>query len=243
MEKPQRLDKLLAGQSTLSRKQVRELVREGAVCVDNLPVRAPDYKVPRGAVITVQGRRLQIRQYLYLMLNKPAGVVSASRDSRTPTVVDLVPPHFARKGLFPAGRLDKDTTGFVLLTDDGQLAHRLLAPKNEIPKTYVATLNQPVTPEMAAAFAQGVLLADGSRCLPAALAPLGSHTARVVLHQGMYHQVKRMFAALGARVTALERTAIGQLVLDPALPPGRCRPLSENELVLLQAGAADPPCW
>ncbi len=240
-EKPQRLDKLLAGQGTLSRSQARDLVRSGAVCVDGLPVRLADSKVPPGAVVTVHGRPLQLQPYVYLMMNKPAGVVSASRDGRTKTVVELVPPYLARKGLFPAGRLDKDTTGFVLLTDDGQLAHRLLAPRNHIPKTYIATLDSPVTPRMAPAFAKGVVLADGSRCLPAQLTALGSHTAQVVLRQGMYHQVKRMFAALGAKVTALERVAIGGLALDPALPPGHCRPLTLQELLLLQNRGEQPP--
>lgn len=233
LEKPQRLDKLLAGQGTLSRKEARQLVQAGAVCVDGQPVRTADFKVPPEATITVHGRPLKVQSYIYLMLNKPAGVVSASRDSRTKTVVDLVPPEYARKGLFPAGRLDKDTTGFVLITDDGQLAHRLLAPKKHVPKTYIATLDKPVTPDMAAAFAQGMVLGDGSRCLPAELTPLGSHTAQVVLHQGLYHQIKRMFAALGAKVTALHRTAMGGLALDPALPPGGCRPLTPQELELL----------
>lgn len=235
LEKPQRLDKLLAGQGTLSRKEARQLVQAGAVCVNGQPVRIADYKVPPQATITVHGRPLNVQSYIYLMLNKPAGVVSASRDSHTKTVVDLVPPEYARKGLFPAGRLDKDTTGFVLITDDGQLAHRLLAPKKHIPKTYIATLDKPVTPDMATAFAQGIVLADGSRCLSAELTPLGSHTAQVVLHQGMYHQIKRMFAALGAKVTALERIAMGKLALDPTLPPGGCRPITPQELELLLA--------
>ena len=164
------------------------------------------------------------------MLNKPSGVLSAAKDPDCPTVVDLLPPELSRRGLFPAGRLDKDTTGLLIITDDGDFAHRMLAPKSHVYKTYEAVLVQPVTPEDIEAFAQGVTLGDGTECLNAVLEPLEGTRVRVKIREGKYHQVKRMFAARGNAVLALKRTHIGSVALDIALPEGGCREMTPDEL-------------
>lgn len=232
--KLERLDKIIAARTGYSRRDAKELIRRGRVEVSGKTARTPDAKIDLEAdTLRVEGRELLVKEHLYLMLNKPAGVLSAARDPKQPTVVDLVPEKFRRTGLFPAGRLDKDTEGFVLITDDGEFAHRILSPKGHIPKTYEARLNGPVTPEMIRAFEEGVHLEDGVLCLPARLRVLeeGPHPlAEVVITQGMYHQVKRMFVSHGRKVLSLRRTAMGGLRLDPKLAPGETREILDKEL-------------
>ena len=233
MAKKQRLDKAIAMQGALSRSEVKTLIRKGEVTVNGQVVKSADFGVDFDSdTIAVQGRELTLRQHLYLMMNKPKGVVSASEDRHERTVVDLVPEHLFRKGLFPAGRLDKDTTGFVLLTDDGTFAHDILAPKRHVAKTYTVTLDTPLTDEMKAGFAAGVTLADGTALSPAEVTALTADglTVRVVLKQGVYHQIKRMFGVYGAGVNALHRDAIGGLALDEGLAPGQWRELSAEEV-------------
>lgn len=230
----ERIDKLIASQGTLTRSDARRLIKSGAVAVNGIPVRDAGQKAdPEKDQISVSGQPFLISKYLYLMLDKPAGVVSASRDPKRETVVDLVPAEFRRAGLFPAGRLDQDTTGFVLITDDGNFAHRILSPKKHISKTYLARLARPADDMLMDAFRAGVVLADGTRCMEAGLRILeGGKTplAEVVLHEGKYHQIKRMFAALGNEVTALRRIKMGGLPLDETLGPGGCRKITAEEL-------------
>lgn len=230
----ERIDKLIASQGTLTRSDARRLIKSGAVAVNGIPVRDAGQKAdPEMDQISVSGQPFLISKYLYLMLDKPAGVVSASRDPKRETVVDLVPAEFRRAGLFPAGRLDQDTTGFVLITDDGNFAHRILSPKKHISKTYLARLARPADDMLMDAFRAGVVLADGTRCMEAGLRILeGGKTplAEVVLHEGKYHQIKRMFAALGNEVTALRRIKMGGLPLDETLGPGGCRKITAEEL-------------
>ena len=224
-QKLERLDKVIAAQTKLSRRDVQRLVGRGQISVNGAPVKKADLKIdPDTDVVMVSGKTLALKRHVYIMLNKPRGVVCATSDAALPTVLDLVPDSLMRRGLFPAGRLDKDTEGFVLITDDGAFAHRILAPK-----TYTAWLDAPVTQQMIEAFAAGVQL-DGAVCMPAELCVLDTpDTARVVIRQGMYHQIKRMFAACGAHVLALRRDRIGGLSLDIALGPGECRELSAAE--------------
>lgn len=232
----QRLDKLVADCGFLTRSQARQAILQGRVSVDGAAARRPEEKIdPEKCAVLLDGRLLSGERYAYLMLNKPAGVVSAARDPRQRTVVDLVPPELARKGLFPAGRLDKDTTGFVLLTNDGALAHAILSPKSHIPKTYLARLDGPVTREIQAAFAEGLPLGEDI-CRPARLtfSEEDPTLAQVILTEGMYHQIKRMFASFGLTVLSLHRSRMGGLSLDEKLKPGQCRPLTEQELLLLQ---------
>lgn len=229
----ERIDKIIASQGRYSRSEVKKLIRGGLVKIDGRPVRSADEKAnPDTAVISVNSQPLTVKKRLLIMLNKPKGVVSASRDASLPTVTDLLPDSLRRQGLFPAGRLDADTTGFVLITDDGELAHRLLSPKSHVDKVYHARLARRVDENTARLFERGVELKDGSVCLSAQLRVLedaDSPLVEVTLHEGMYHQIKRMFAACQNSVTDLRRVKIGGVELDEALAPGECRELTPQE--------------
>lgn len=229
----ERLDKRLAATGRWSRKEARDLIRAGRVTVDGRMVRAPEEKVGEEPVL-VDGAPLEASGPVYLMLHKPAGVVSATEDSRERTVLSLLPERYQKLGLFPVGRLDKDTEGLLLLTDDGPLAHRLLAPKNHVDKVYYARVDGVLDQGDCVAFQQGLTLSDGYTCLPAALEPLEKgRAALVTVREGKYHQVKRMLAARGKPVTYLKRVAFGPLKLDPWLEKGRWRALTEEEKTLL----------
>ncbi len=228
----ERLDKLIAHHAGISRQDAQKAIRRGTVTVDGAVVRDPGGKVDPAAALTLAGQPLTVQQHLYIMMNKPAGLLCVSRDPNAPTVMDGLPPAWKKRGLFPAGRLDKDTVGFVLLTDDGDFAHRMLAPKKHVAKTYLVRSDAPVDAAMVAAFAAGVTLGDGTLCRPAVLEPLQNDQnplARVVITEGRYHQIKRMFGAFGRKVLWLKRTAIGGLMLDETLPEGAFRELSEAE--------------
>ncbi len=235
----ERLDKLLAERLNISRKDARSLVRAGAVLVNGKNARSPDQKVAGDEEICANGKILSKDEFVYYMLNKPAGLLCATSDPNCKTVLELLPPQMQRRGLFPAGRLDKDTEGFVLITDDGGLAHHLLSPKNHIPKTYFVKLDKPVPAGLVAAFADGVTLNNGDRCISARLQILDGCDARVTITQGMYHQVKRMFHSFGLCVVYLKREKIGGLALDEKLPAGGVRLITPGELELLSA--ADNP--
>ena len=229
----ERLDKLLASTGRWSRREAKELIREGRVAVDGLSARSGEDKVDSGSsTVMVDGAALTFQTHTYLMLYKPAGVLSATEDARQETVLDLLPPELRRRGLFPVGRLDKDSEGLLLLTNDGDLAHRLLSPKYHVDKVYYIRTDAPLTEEDRAAFAGGVLLADGTECLPAGLELLGDgREALVTLHEGKFHQIKRMIASRGAAVCRLKRLSMGTLVLDEGLRPGGFRLLNEEEVM------------
>lgn len=233
----ERLDKIIASQGRYSRSEVKKLVRSGLIKVDGVTVKSADTKLdPEKSVIVVDGENLGYKKHIYIMLNKPQGVISASTDKSQKTVVDLVPPEMKREGLFPAGRLDGDTRGFVLITDDGDFAHRILSPKNHIMKTYIAELLHPLTEEDIRKFRDGIELKDGTLCLEAEVEMLeGTEkpTAQVKIHEGKYHQVKRMFAALGNKVLDLKRIKMGGLFLDENLREGQCREITQEELMLI----------
>lgn len=235
--KPERLDKILAGQSALSRKEVKVLVRGGAVSVNGVVVKSADVKIDMDRdEVALHGTRVALCAHSYIMMNKPAGVVSATRDGRERTVLDLVPPELMRVGLFPAGRLDKDTVGFVLITDDGDFAHRILSPRNHVPKTYIAELDLPVDDDILRRFEEGFALDLETSCKPARLRILQTAPqilVEVILIEGMYHQVKRMFEHFGRKVVHLRRIRFGKLFLDEALAPGACRLLTGEELALI----------
>ena len=234
----ERLDKLLAGTGKWSRREVKELIRQGRVWVDGVPARRPEEKCEPGAVgLTVDGERVDCAPFVYLMLHKPAGLLSATEDRRQATVLELLPAELRRRGLSPVGRLDKDTEGLLLLTDDGELAHRLLSPKHHVDKRYYARVDGALGPEDVAAFASGMTLGDGLECLPAGLEPLEPGACIVTLREGKFHQVKRMLAARGAPVLYLKRLSMGPLVLDEALPVGAFRELTAAETATLRAAA------
>lgn len=233
-----RLDKFVADAAQLTRSAARGLIAKGRVTVNGQVCKKADYALKEGDSVCADGKSLASEEYVYIMLNKPAGVVSASTDGRDKTVVDLLGGAYPRRQLFPAGRLDKTSTGFVLLTDDGAFAHDILAPKRHVPKTYRVVLDAPVTPAMVEAFAAGVTLADGQTMQPALLIPdeADPFAATVVLRQGVYHQIKRMFGVLDVGVNGLHRTAIGGLALDEGLAPGAWRLITPEEKTLIQAG-------
>lgn len=226
----ERLDKILANTGRWSRKEARLLIRAGRVQAAGRTARSPEEKYDPSAEFTVDGEPLSGEPMVYLMLYKPAGLLSATEDPRQGTVLDLLPEHLRRVGLFPVGRLDKDTEGLLLLTNDGPLAHRLLSPRHHVDKTYWVRADGPFTAEDAAGFAGGLTLEDGFTCLPARLEPLPEpNTALVTLQEGKFHQIKRMTAARGKRVTGLKRLTMGPLKLDEGLAPGQWRPLTEEE--------------
>ena len=229
----ERLDKLLCSQSNLTRSEAGRAIRSGRVTVDGKVCRQAAQKVnPDTQMVAVDGKVLGYAAYVYWMLNKPAGILCVSRDPKAPTVVDLLPPEARRKGLFPAGRLDKDTHGMVLITDDGDFAHRMLSPRHHIPKTYHARLDKPLPADTAERFAAGILLEDGTACKPAQMRVLEegeTPLAEIVLVEGKYHQIKRMFAAVGCHVDWLKRVKMGGLALDESLAEGECRLLTAEE--------------
>ncbi len=235
----QRLDKLISSQGSFSRKEAQQMIKDGLVKVDGIAVRDRGAHVdPEAARVEINGKPFQLEKFVYLMLNKPKGVVSATNDRSVKTVVDLAPDELKGRNLFPAGRLDITTTGFVLLTDDGDFAHRILSPKNHIEKTYEARLAERVTEAQLQQVAQGIVLGDGTECLPARLKVLEDSDTPLVeikICEGKYHQIKRMFAAAGNGVTALKRTRMGALPLDPALPEGECRKLTVEEVELINS--------
>lgn len=228
----ERLDKFLAAQGKGTRKEVGRLIRSGAVAVDGVPVRDPAAKVdPSCQTVAVGGSPILWQEHLYIMMNKPAGVLSATEDRRQKTVLDLLPEDLRRRGLFPAGRLDKDTAGLLLITDDGDLAHRMLSPKKHVYKLYQARLDAPVTPEDVRAFEEGVRWEEEVYAPARLWAGEGdSFVAFAQVHEGRFHQVKRMFQARGKTVLSLKRLKIGGLSLDSTLQEGECRLLAPEEV-------------
>jgi len=216
-----RLDKLLCDATALSRSEARAVIRAGRVAVDGAAERAPERKLdPAAHSVTLDGAPVHYAEYRYYLLNKPAGILTATEDAARRTVLDLFPAEIRRSGIFPVGRLDKDTTGLLLLTNDGAFAHELISPRKAVSKVYRALTEPPMGLEDVPAFTEGVTLADGTRCAPAKLELLPGAECRITVTEGKYHQVKRMVAARGKRVTELERIAIGGLLLPPELGKG-----------------------
>ena len=238
MEK-QRLDKIIASTGKWSRKEVKNLIRHGQVLVDGLPAAGPEEKAdPEAAEIVVNGERLTYQRYTWIMLNKPAGYLSATEDGRGKTVLDLLAQELRRQGLFPVGRLDKDTEGLLLVTNEGGLAHDLLSPRHHVDKVYYARVAGHLTEEDCQAFAAGMTLNDGLVCQSAVLEILSAgeeSEAHVTLREGKFHQVKRMLAYRGKPVLYLERVKMGNLTLDPDLPRGEYRFLTAEEVENLRS--------
>lgn len=230
----ERIDKIIASQGQYSRKEVKALIAKGRIAVDGRVVSSSSEKAdPMTMLLTVDGKPLEFKRNLYLVLNKPKGYVSATEDRDHPTVLELVPREYRGRNLFPAGRLDRDTTGLMIITDDGALAHNILSPKKHVPKLYHVELDIPVTEEMRLGFSEGVMLNDGVS-KAADLIKTGEKTAEVTLWEGRYHQIKRMFGCFGAEVVELKRLGMGRLTLPEDLAEGECREMSEEELALLQ---------
>ena len=232
-----RLDKFLSSQLAVSRSDAKKLLRQKRVSVNGTAeVRADAQIDPLRDAVCLDGTPVEYREYLYIMQNKPEGVVSSTADGDV-TVIDILPEALKRPGLFPAGRLDKNTTGFVLITDDGALAHDLLSPARHVEKTYVVSLQREVSPDEAAELAAGMRIGE-ERFRPASLRYLdtadGLPRYEIVLTEGRYHQIRRMFGARGNPVLALKRVGFGPLLLDPLLAPGESRELTHEEINLLR---------
>lgn len=229
----ERLDKIIASQTEYSRKDVKYLALNKRLTVNGELVRRSDEKVdPEKDLIAIDGQNIKIKKHVYLILNKPQGYISATEDRTQKTVLDLVPEEFKCRDVFPVGRLDKDTTGLMILSDDGEFSHNLLSPKKHVEKEYEVTIDIPVSEEMKKGFQDGVDLNDGV-CKTAILEITGEYTSKVTLTEGRYHQIKRMFGCFGAKVTALHRIRMGKLILPENLEEGKCRELTQEEFNLL----------
>lgn len=226
-----RLDKFLANQLGISRENAKELIKKRIVTVNGETAKLFDMKInPESDTITSDGNNVSYRRCIYIMMNKPQGVVCSTSDKKSKTVLDLVPPNLLRKGLFPAGRLDKDTEGFVLITDDGELAHNILSPKKHVSKVYFARLEHDADESYIKAFKNGVIIDGGEKCLPAEIEILDSkNEVLITLHEGKFHQVKRMIEAVGNKVLYLKRIRIGSLNVDASLAPGECKEIMHKE--------------
>ena len=238
-----RLDKLISDAGAVTRKEASSAVRAGQATVNGTVVREPNRQVdPVRDAVVFRGTPIVYRQFVYVMLHKPAGYVSATDDRSLPYVLELLPPEYRKRGLFPVGRLDRDTTGLLIMTDDGQTAHRCLSPRRHVEKVYSFSCAAPLPPDAEALFSSGMTLGD-EVCRPATLTPDSARTAgTVTLTEGKYHQIKRMFERLGNRIVSLKRESFGGIPLDPALAPGEWRELNgaETETLLAAADTTKP---
>ena len=225
MSKILRLDRFVSNQVfEISRSEVKLLCKKGRITVNGKPSKA-DMKIDdERDIVSVDGERVEYKEHVYIMLNKPKGYVCSTKDGDSPTVLELVPKELFREGIFPAGRLDKDTEGFVLLTDDGELSHKMLSPKNHVDKKYYVELEDDINDGTDVLFENGVIIDGNEKCMPARLIRIdgSSRSCYLVLHEGKFHQVKRMFASVGNKVVYLKRVSIGGLELDNKLPIGEC---------------------
>lgn len=224
-----RIDKIIGNQTQYSRKDIKKLISEKRVQVNGEIILKSDIKVDIDKdVISIDGININIKKHVYLVLNKPKGYISATEDRSMPTVLDLIDKKYSHRELFPAGRLDKDTTGLMIITDDGQFAHDILSPKKHVSKTYEVTIDIPTNDDMVKGFKEGINLNDG-KCKTAIMEITGEYTARVILTEGRYHQIKRMFGCYGAKVVKLHRVKMGNLVLPKDLKEGESRELTFEE--------------
>lgn len=225
-----RLDKYISNQLNLSRSVVRTALRRGQATVNGATVKDGAFPVDtqKDSVI-FEGKEIAYKKYIYILMNKPKGVLSASNDKNRKTVVDLVPQALQRAGLFPVGRLDKDTTGFLIITDNGEYAHNCISPKKLIPKTYIVTLDGRLSEDMVPLFEEGITLADGTKCQSAKLQIIEECKARVTITEGKYHQIKRMFGMVNLGVNELHRESMGGFKLPDTLKEGECIEITEKE--------------
>jgi len=233
-----RLDRLLA-QEKVSRKAMKQALLKKEILVDDCPARSLAQNIDTGLQkLVFQGRQIQGYEHIYLMLHKPNGVVTASKDKKLPTVMDLLPKHFQSEQLYAIGRLDRDTTGLLLLTDNGPLGFQLLHPQYHVDKTYQVKVNGPLTSEHIQQFKDGIVFLDGTVCKPAQLEILSSSSslsqATITISEGKFHQVKKMFLSVGVKVTSLKRVQFGDFTLDPELAEGQFRPLNPEELKIIK---------
>lgn len=229
----ERLDKVIGSQTEYSRKEIKKLVQSKRISVNGEIVKSSDIKIDKEKdIILIDGNSIQVKEHVYLILNKPMGYISATEDRSQKTVLDLIDEKYLCRDMFPAGRLDKDTTGMMIITDDGAFAHNILSPKKHIQKIYEVTIDILVTDEMKKGFEEGIKLIDGV-CKSSNLEKIGEYEAKVTLTEGRYHQIKRMFGMYGAKVVKLHRICMGHLYLPKDLAEGEFRELTKEELELL----------
>lgn len=232
----ERLDKLISSQSMMTRSEAAKLIKNGSVKINGKIIKTPSEKAdPEESDIEINSIHFQYKKHIYIMMNKPRGIVSASNDAREKTVVDILPENLKRPGLFPAGRLDKDTTGFVLITDDGDFAHRILSPRGHVPKTYIAETDKDIINEYLFEMRSGMVIGE-DKLMPAQITQKNNNVYEIVLHEGKYHQIKRMFAKSEVSLLSLKRIKIGNLPLDEKLSEGEARELGIDELRLICIG-------
>lgn len=225
----ERLDKIITSQTNYSRKEIKKVIISGRIIVNDKIIKDPQCKVDiEKDIIKIDNEIINFKKYVYLILNKPKGYISATEDKKQHTVLELVPEEYRSRNLFPAGRLDKDTTGLMIITDDGEFSHNILSPKKHVSKEYEVTIDIPVTEKMKIEFENGIKLNDGE-CKSAILKITGTNTANVILTEGRYHQIKRMFGCFGAKVLRLNRISIGGLKLPENLAIGTCREMTFEE--------------
>ena len=225
-----RIDKILSEQTSYTRKEIKKLVSQGAILVNGVVIKKPEEKYDENEIeIIISGKRVNIKKHIYLLLNKPKGYVSTTDTVHERSILELVPDEYKTRELFPAGRLDKDTTGLMLITDDVVFAHNILSPRKHVKKIYEVTIDIPVTNTMVNGFEKGVKLSDGE-CKTAKLEIIGEYMAKVTITEGRYHQIKRMFGCYGAKVVELNRICMGNLFLPNDLKQGEIREASEDEL-------------
>jgi len=230
----QRIDKIISEQTYYTRKEIKKLISQGKVYVDGKQVNKPENKYDEANIsIQINGEEIEIRKHIYLLLNKPKGYVSTTEVTTEKTVLDLVPEKYKNRNLFPAGRLDKDTIGLMLITDDGEFAHNILSPRKHVKKEYEVTIDIPLTSAMVKGFKEGIKLNDGE-CKSADLEITGEYTAKVTITEGRYHQIKRMFGCYGAKVVELNRICMGNLYLPKELKLGEIKEATPNELQKIQ---------
>ena len=235
----ERIDKIISEQTYYSRKEIKKLISKGMVYANGEQVKKPEIKYDEtNIVVEINGKEIEIKKHIYLLLNKPKGYVSTTEIETQKTVLDLVPEKYKNRNLFPAGRLDKDTTGLMLITDDGEFAHNILSPRKHVKKEYEVTLDIPVTETMVNGFKKGVMLNDGE-CKSANLEITGKYTAKVVITEGRYHQIKRMFGCYGAKVVELNRICMGNLYLPKDLKLGEIKEATSDELQQMQERRLD----
>lgn len=226
----ERLDRFLSNQLNLSRSEVKTSIRHGRATVNGTTVKDVGYFVDvKNDTVIYGGEKVIYKRFIYLVLNKPSGIITASKDKSQRTVLELVPERLRRRNLAPVGRLDKDTTGLLILTDDGDFAHRCISPKSEIEKSYIAELDGDIDESVIKGFKTGVVLSDGYHCKPAKLWRLSQNKARVVVTEGKYHQIKRMFGVFSLGVNHLHRESIGNLKLPETLAEGECIEIDNTE--------------
>lgn len=226
-----RVDKFLSETTDFSRSEIKQAIRTGGLTVNGIVVKQPEAKVDAEAdAVVFLGKEIKYKKYVYILLNKPSGILSASNDTKRKTVIDLLPDEYKHYNLFPVGRLDKDTTGLLLITNDGDFSHKVISPKSNIEKEYIACVDGEIPECITRKFQDGVVLADGTICKPASVNVLDKQTVRIIITEGKYHQIKRMLGTVGLGVVSLHRQRIGQLVLPHSLKNGEICELSVNEI-------------